>query len=175
MNWQVTNIVAVGKIDGADEDLQKIYERLDNAVYNPDEFPAIRIFYDYGGGKKVSILLFASKKFVATGAKSYEELERSVKDLVKRLKAKLKSLEVVNVVALLNTGHKIDVEKASAELENVMYEPNIFPGLVVRLGNGVSGLVFYSGQVVLAGNKSIEDAEKNAENVYRILSRFFYE
>ncbi|RLG81761.1 MAG: hypothetical protein DRO09_01690 [Thermoprotei archaeon] len=67
------------------------------------------------------------------------------------------------------------MERASMELENVMYEPSIFPGLVVRLGNGVAGLVFYSGRVVLAGNKSVEDVERNAENVYRILSRFFYE
>jgi len=175
MDWQVTNIVAVGKIDVAGKSLQEIYEKLDNALYNPNVFPAIRIFYDYGEGRKVSILLFASRKFVVAGAKNYKEVERTVKDLVKKLKAKLEWLEIVNVVALLDTGRKIDVERASMELENVMYEPSIFPGLVVRLGNGVAGLVFYSGRVVLAGNKSVEDVERNAENVYRMLSRFFYE
>ena len=49
-------------------------------------------------------------------------------------------------------------------MENVEYEPEVFPGLVYRLESPkVVVLIFSSGKLVITGGKSPEDCEKGLQ------------
>lgn len=69
------------------------------------------------------------------------------------------TLEVVNVVAVVTLGVRLDLEALEASLGalgQATYVPERFPGLVLKTKDGVSMLVFRSGKVVVAGAKNFE-------------------
>jgi TATA-box binding protein (TBP) (component of TFIID and TFIIIB) len=51
-----------------------------------------------------------------------------------------------------------------------MYEPEIFPGMFIRVGKKAV-LVFHSGKGIVAGAKSIEEAERIASDVEEQVKR----
>ena len=55
-------------------------------------------------------------------------------------------------------------------MENVMYEPGMFPGMLVRVGEKAVP-VFHSGKGIVAGAKSIEEAEQTARDVGEMVRR----
>jgi len=73
------------------------------------------------------------------------------------------TLEVVNVVAVVNLGVGLDLEALEASLGalgQTTYVPERFPGLVLKTKDGVSMLVFRSGKVVVAGARNFEHLKK---------------
>jgi transcription initiation factor TFIID TATA-box-binding protein len=96
---------------------------------------------------------------ICVGAKSYEDAKHDLKYAAKRLaelglisetrvKAKLQ-----NIVATGEIGKPLDIEKLSAKLLNIIYEPEQFPGAIyyAKELEGASILIFASGKVVVAG------------------------
>ena len=71
---------------------------------------------------------------VCTGAKSEEMAIKAVNTVVQKLrkgKVKVKKdavITVQNIVAAINLGGKIHLEKAARTLPRSMYEPEQFPG-----------------------------------------------
>jgi TATA binding protein of transcription factor TFIID len=97
---------------------------------------------------------------VCTGAKSEEEAVRAVKTVVKLLKQKNflireePIIEIQNIVASIDLHGRINLIMAAQNLENVMYEPEQFPGLIYRMSNPkVVILMFASGKLVCTGAK----------------------
>jgi transcription initiation factor TFIID TATA-box-binding protein len=73
---------------------------------------------------------------------------------------------VQNVVATANLGAELNLDAIAIGLDNTEYEPEQFPGLVYRMKDPkVVLLLFGSGKIVITGAKSLEDAERAAENV----------
>lgn len=72
-------------------------------------------------------------------------------------KAKIKGkpkVRIENVVASASVDAEIDLDKVAANLSNAEYEPEQFPGLVLRLDEPkVAILVFSSGKMVCTGAK----------------------
>jgi len=65
--------------------------------------------------------------------------------------------EVVNIVVSTNLQHTIPLEKMAATLANTEYNPEQFPGLVIRIKDPkTSALIFSSGNVVCTGARSME-------------------
>ncbi|MDP2900351.1 MAG: TATA box-binding protein, partial [Candidatus Bathyarchaeota archaeon] len=65
---------------------------------------------------------------------------------------------------------KIDLEAMSDVLENVMYEPEQFPGLIYRMTEPkVVLLVFASGKLVITGAKREEQVHEAVEKIRAIL------
>ena len=63
-------------------------------------------------------------------------------------------VKIENVVASASVEAEIDLDKVAAELPNAEYEPEQFPGLVLRLEDPkVAILVFSSGKMVCTGAK----------------------
>ncbi len=87
---QVQNIVASGDLSGR-IDLEKTTYALKRTMYEPEQFPGLIYRMD---SPRTVMLLFASGKFVCTGAKSESEVHEAVKNLQMNLeKAKLISCE----------------------------------------------------------------------------------
>jgi transcription initiation factor TFIID TATA-box-binding protein len=128
--------------------------------YIPEQFPGLVVKIKE---PKTSALVFSSGKMVITGAKSAAEIKEAVAVLRKKLKEsstskgpknKTAKITVQNIVASGNIGFKIDLELAALLLENSMYEPEQFPGLIYRLKKPKTVLLlFQTGDVVCTGAK----------------------
>nr|HIK01155.1 TATA-box-binding protein [Candidatus Undinarchaeales archaeon ERR594346 U_76725] len=66
-------------------------------------------------------------------------------------------MKIENVVASAAVDAEIDLDKIAATLDNAEYEPEQFPGLVLRLTKPKAAiLVFSSGKMVCTGSKEIK-------------------
>ena len=69
-------------------------------------------------------------------------------------------IKIENVVASTSLNVPIKLENLVSKLDNVEYEPEQFPGLVLRLKDPkVAALIFSSGKVVCTGAKSPKDSK----------------
>ncbi len=170
--YRIENVVATVNL-GVELDLEKLAERLPAAEYNPDQFPGLILRLQR---PKVSALIFRTGKMVCTGAKSEEELKRAVKTIVKILSdhgikiTKPPEIQIQNIVASGNLKAEVDIEKAALLLENAMYEPEQFPGLIYRMDNPkVVLLIFSSGKIVCTGAKKESQVQEAINKIYQIL------
>ncbi|OGI12502.1 TATA-box-binding protein [Candidatus Micrarchaeota archaeon RBG_16_36_9] len=69
-------------------------------------------------------------------------------------------IKIENVVASASLGVPVKLQKIVSNLDDVEYEPDQFPGLVMRLKDPkAAALIFSSGKVVCTGSKSPADAK----------------
>ena len=82
------------------------------------------------------------------------------------------------MVASANLHGKVDIEAMSDVLENVMYEPEQFPGLIYRMVDPrVVFLIFVTGKIVIVGAKREEEIHEAVGKLHEILEKrgLFYE
>ena len=83
-----------------------------------------------------------------------------------------KNIEVVNIVVSTSLEHDIPLEKMAASLSNTEYNPEQFPGLVIRIREPkTSALIFSSGKVVCTGARSMEKVEQSIEKIIKSLKK----
>ena len=179
--YRIENIVATVNL-GIDLDLDKLAERLPAAEYNPEQFPGLILRLQR---PKISALIFRTGKMVCTGAKSENELKRAVKELVRLLNEHgadvpiTPEIQVQNIVASGNLHAEVDIEKSALMLENSMYEPEQFPGLIYRMDDPkVVLLIFSSGKIVCTGAKKemqVKDAVFKIHDVLRDIGALYEE
>lgn len=128
---------------------------------------------------KTATLIFSSGKMVCTGAKSEAEVHKAVRSIIKLLKQhgidirNEPVIEIQNIVASANLRAGVDLEKAAFLLENAMYEPEQFPGLIYRMKEPkVVLLIFSSGKVVCTGAKREEEVREAVMKVYQMLKEY---
>jgi len=167
----IVNVVVSTKI-GDDIDLEHVADVLDNAEYEPEQFPGLVCRLN---DPRVALLIFRSGKLNCTGAKSKEEAEIAIKKVIKQLKEAGFDIEedpeikVQNMVATAELGTEPNLDRIST-LEGTEYEPEQFPGLVYRMEDPkVVVLIFGSGKIVITGLKREEDAYRALENVLNML------
>jgi len=69
-------------------------------------------------------------------------------------------IKIENVVASATLGVDIKLEKIVSKLDRIEYEPEQFPGLVMRVDNPkAAALIFSSGKIVCTGAKSPSDSK----------------
>jgi transcription initiation factor TFIID TATA-box-binding protein len=170
--YRIENIVATVNL-GVELDLEKLAERLMMAEYNPDQFPGLILRLTK---PRISALIFRTGKMVATGAKNEEDLKNAVKALVKLLRdhgAEVPfdpEVQIQNIVASGNLHAEVDLEQSVLMLENAMYEPEQFPGLIYRMSSPrVVILIFGSGKIVCTGAKSEKDVALAVQKLYNQL------
>ncbi|WP_288046795.1 TATA-box-binding protein [Methanothermococcus sp.] len=157
---KIVNVVVSTQI-GTDIDLEYAADILDNAEYEPEQFPGLVCRLS---DPKVALLIFRSGKLNCTGAKSKEDAEIAIKKIIKELKdagmdiIDNPEVNVQNTVATADLGIEPNLDDIST-LEGTEYEPEQFPGLVYRLSDPkVVVLIFGSGKVVITGLKKKDDA-----------------
>lgn len=80
--------------------------------------------------------------------------------------------EVVNIVVSTNLQHTIPLEKMAATLANTEYNPEQFPGLVIRIKDPkTSALIFSSGNVVCTGARSMEKVHQAIQRIIESLEK----
>ena len=85
---------------------------------------------------------------------------------------KERDIKIVNIVAATSLEHDIPLIKLAEKLPNTEYNPEQFPGLVLRVKNPKSAvLVFSSGNLVCTGTKSIDQVKKVIDSVIKQLRR----
>src|SRR3989338_6423419 len=82
------------------------------------------------------------------------------------------SLKVQNIVATTSLGEKVSLTKLARTQPNTEYNPDTFPGLVLRIKSPKSAvLVFSSGNLVCTGTKSIAQVKDVVQQVIKQLKK----
>jgi len=83
-----------------------------------------------------------------------------------------KNITVVNIVVSTSLEHDIPLEKMAATLSNTEYNPEQFPGLVIRIKDPkTSALIFSSGNVVCTGARSLEKVDESIKKIIESLEK----
>ena len=157
-------------------DLTQIQKAFPETEYKPAQFPGLVFRL---AKPKTATLIFSSGKMVCTGAKSEQESIKAVQTVVRLLKKEgflIKHepiIEIQNIVASVDLHAKIDLEQAAMKLENTMYEPEQFPGLIYRMSDPkVVMLLFASGKLVCTGAKYEGMVREAVEKLHEILQEY---
>jgi transcription initiation factor TFIID TATA-box-binding protein len=169
---QIQNVVAVASLDQK-IDLLSIMKVFSNVEYRPKRFPGLVFRLKQ---PKTATLIFNSGKMVCTGAKSEKIARSAVRKVVRELKKEgiiilsTPRISIVNMVASADLHGKVDLEAAAQVLDNVMYEPEQFPGAVYRMDEPkVVILIFSSGRLVITGAKLEKQVHEAVEKIKSIL------
>ena len=180
LDINIVNVVASVTL-GQKMDLLDIMKVFRHTEYNPKRFPGLVFRLKR---PKTATLIFSTGKMVCTGAKSEKLARRAVHKVVRELKnngiiiLNRPKIVIQNMVASGNLHGKIDLEVAADVLDNVMYEPEQFPGLIYRMQDPKTVLLlFASGKLVCTGAKSKEMVHESVAKVYGVLTDYdlFYE
>lgn len=78
----------------------------------------------------------------------------------------VKDIQVVNIVVSSSLEHDVPLEKMAATLSNTEYNPEQFPGLVIRIKDPkTSALIFSSGKIVCTGARSMEKVRESLTKI----------
>lgn len=76
------------------------------------------------------------------------------------------NISVVNIVVSTSLEHDIPLEKMAATLSNTEYNPEQFPGLVIRIKDPkTSALIFSSGNIVCTGARSLDKVDESIQRI----------
>ena len=175
LDVRIENVVATGSLDQK-IDLLAIMKVFVNAEYNPKRFPGLVFRLKR---PKTTTLIFGTGKMVCTGAKSEKQAQSAIRKVVRELKnsgiiiLSTPKIKIQNMVASANIHGKVDLEAAADIMDNVMYEPEQFPGLIYRMVDPkVVILIFASGKLVCTGGKSAEMVDVAVVKLYGILEDY---
>jgi transcription initiation factor TFIID TATA-box-binding protein len=178
---EIQNVVTAANLKQK-VDLNAVVKSFPEVEYRPEQFPGLVFRIKK---PKTAMLIFNSGKMVCTGAKSEKESLRAVMTVVKELKKKgiitisKPDVKAVNIVASVELGGKIDLEKAVTTLGKTMYEPEQFPGVIYRMDEPrVVFLLFQSGKLVCTGARKERDVYDAVNKLHANLeeqSLIFYE
>ncbi|MFX1321795.1 MAG: TATA-box-binding protein [Promethearchaeota archaeon] len=163
LTYTIQNIVAKSSLKSSlnpnlELDLKKLSEKLINVEYNSNRFPGLFLRLS---NPKCVIIIFRNGKLILTGIKSFGDIDFVIDKLILELnnilrihiQKELMSTMVVNIVITADFFKKINLDLAAIKLENSIYEPEVFPGLVYNCTNPVKSvfLLFSTGKIVFTG------------------------
>ncbi len=159
IEFVITNMVASASL-GLELDLYSLANKIPEIEYEPEQFPgAILKFKD----PKASLLLFKNGKVVCVGCKKRDMIEKTIQRTIKMLtpyakritKTKKPHIEITNIVASASLGLELDLYKIAYKIKDVEYEPEQFPGAILKFKEPkASLLLFKNGKVICAGAKN---------------------
>ena len=168
----IVNVVASASIE-EQLDLTEITKKFPDVEWHPDTFPGAVFRLKE---PKTATLLFRTGKMVCTGGKSSESAKTAIKIIVKKLrkeKINIKNdatITIQNIVASIDLGGKIRLEKAARTLPRSMYEPEQFSGVIHRMIDPKTViLLFASGKLVCTGAKTEKDVYRSVNNLHNML------
>jgi len=170
----IENVVASINF-GIPIDLYAMATRNSFLSYNPTKFPALVLRL---AKPKTTVLIFSTGKAVIVGAKSEDDIKKIVKRLALFLKDNGISLKsspkasVKNIVASFSVGKPINLEKLGSTLDNSLYEPEQFPGLLYRAWGAVF-IIFASGKIICTGTRSEKQLMAAIESFFERFSSLY--
>ena len=83
-----------------------------------------------------------------------------------------REIKIVNIVVSSDLKHDVPLEKMAATLSNTEYNPEQFPGLVLRIKEPkTSALVFSSGKIVCTGARTMEEVKEAVQKIIKSLEK----
>lgn len=174
MKYTIVNIVASGNLN-ATVDLYNLAITVPNIEYEPEQFPGAILKLKE---PKVSMLIFKNGKVICSGASSEEQIPMAIYKASKMIHEIQPSVKiqkkadytVVNIVSTANLHMTLDLFKTAMELDNVEYEPEQFPGAILRIHDPkVTLLLFKNGKVICAGAKNEELLKKGLKKAAKMI------
>lgn len=96
-------------------------------------------------------------------------MAKKAKKIVKNVE---RDIKVVNIVVSTSLEHDIPLEKMASTLANTEYNPEQFPGLVIRIKEPkTSALIFSSGKVVCTGARSMDKVHESIKKIIKSLEK----
>jgi transcription initiation factor TFIID TATA-box-binding protein len=158
LDYKIENVVATVVMEITEKiDLVKIARKFEDVEYNPERFPGLVMRIT---DPKATFLIFSTGKMVITGLRRADQASAGVKKIVKSIKkaginVSNPVITVQNIVASGDLHTFIDLNMAAIVMENAMYEPEVFPGLIYRMKDPKTVfLIFSTGKVVCTGAKN---------------------
>jgi len=158
LDYKIENVVATVVMEITEKiDLTKIARKYEDVEYNPERFPGLVMRIT---NPKATFLIFSTGKMVITGLRRADDASRGVKKIIKSIKnaginVSNPEITVQNIVASGDLHTFIDLNTAAIIMENAMYEPEVFPGLIYRMKDPKTVfLIFSTGKVVCTGAKN---------------------
>ena len=164
LDYKIQNVVATVSVEITERiALTQIARKYRDVEYNPERFPGLIMRIEE---PKATILIFSTGKMVVTGMRNPNEAEKIVDKVIKNIKKagiKVSNPKIVirNFVVSGNLHTRIDLDKAAIVMEHVMYEPEVFPGLMYRMHDPKTVfLIFSTGSFVCTGTKDKETVKE---------------
>ena len=171
------NVVATFNLDVDHIDLNMLASKTPFVEYNPKKFAAAtaRILFP-----RTTALCFASGNMVCTGAKNEQNSLLAARKYVNAFRhfgfdVRFRGFQVQNLVASTDIGGLLKLEEMATAFGALAgYEPDMFPGLILRLQEPkVVYLCFRSGKVVITGARTRAMIMESFKAVYLgILTKF---
>lgn len=81
-------------------------------------------------------------------------------------------VRIVNIVVSSSLEHDVPLEKMAATLSNTEYNPEQFPGLVIRIKEPkTTALIFSSGNIVCTGAKNLQEVDDSIKKIKEYLAK----
>lgn len=176
MKYSIVNLVASANLEGT-LDLYNLAMSIPNIEYEPEQFPGAILKLKE---PKVSMLLFKNGKVICSGANNEKEIAQGIKKaskLVHEIQSEIKVLKrvsytVVNLVATASLNQTVDLFQAALHLDNVEYEPEQFPGAIVRISEPkITLLLFKNGKIICAGAKTEKLLQKGLNKAAKMIRK----
>lgn len=175
--WKIQNVVSTVSmkfdVPEGKANLTDITRRFPECEYNPERFPGLIMRLT---DPKSTALIFSTGNMVVTGLKEESLIEGSVSRYIDNITRSGISLvgepeiRVQNIVASGDLHVPIDLNDATIILNNAVYEPEVFPGLIYRMENPKAVfLIFATGKVVCTGVKKREDVDVSMKKLERVI------
>jgi transcription initiation factor TFIID TATA-box-binding protein len=114
----------------------------------------------------------AKKKKAKKSTKKKKAKKKAVKLKPVKPSKDVKEIKVVNIVVSASLGQDIPLEKMAATLSNTEYNPEQFPGLVIRIKEPkTSALIFSSGKIVCTGARSMDKVHESIKKIIKSLEK----
>ena len=164
INYKISNVVAVVSFNLEDKlNLLKILNKIENARYNPEVFPGLILKIKE---PKATFLIFTSGKMILTGLRDIPFAKLAVSELMNKLRKininlSNPEIKITNIVASIDFHSFINLNKAVVKLDNIMYEPEVFPAVIYHMKEPIAVfLIFATGKVICTKIKNKIDLIK---------------
>jgi len=169
----IENVVATARL-GQEINLKKVIRKFSDVKYNPERFPGAIIKME---SPKCTLLLFKTGSIVCTGTKSEEKAKDALTFFAGKIEESgmcrihgLSEIKIQNITSSCNLKNEIHLEDAARTLPRSLYEPEQFPGIILRIPYPKTViLLFASGKIVCTGAKITNDIHLSVNTLRHML------
>ena len=123
------------------------------------------------------VTVFPSGKMISVGGRSIEKaIEQLNHAKFYLVENKIAATDTVivpavrNIVATVEIGRGMPIDTLSAKIPGSIYDPETFPGMIIKGVNSCSFLVFASGKIVIAGAGSSDELNTSSFDMIQRLN-----
>ena len=124
------------------------------------------------------VTVFPSGKMISVGGrtirKAVEQLNHTKFYLMQEKAIKSVNITPIvrNIVATITTGQQIPIEKLAPKISGAIYDPETFPGMILKGFDSCTFLIFASGKIVVTGAKSSDGLNHASFEIIQRLNGF---